>query len=165
MAGPGDPAGRRERQVPGAQVRPCGADRERDVDPVVDDAAGAGRRAQPADPYRQVVQLPVGHALGPHLHQRCAGGQRTGDDVERAAAGPGIGEYVQAGQPDRRSHGRRRTAAGTSTAAVSSVATVSATIEADRPLVAAIPSSPCLAVHQVVHPLNVPSNEVGSVSW
>jgi len=68
---------------------------ERDVGPVVHHARRAGPGAQPGDPQREVVQLAVGAAVGPDLHDRRAGRQRGGNDLQRRPALARVGEHVQ----------------------------------------------------------------------
>ena len=67
-----------------------------DVHPVVDKALRAVCRAALGDPAHQLVQLPVGQLLAPHLHHRRARRQRGFDHRERIAARAEVGDDVQA---------------------------------------------------------------------
>jgi hypothetical protein len=82
----GDPPRRRHRQVVRAEVGAAGADGQRDVDPVVDEAQRTGVVAQAGDPVGELEQRAVGAALRPHLHDRRARGQGRRDDRERVPA-------------------------------------------------------------------------------
>jgi hypothetical protein len=158
VAGPGDPPGGRQRQVLGPQVGAVRADREGDVDPVVDQARRAGRRADPDHPAGEVVQDPVGAALGPDLHHRRTGGDRRGDDVQRRPPVPGVGQHVQRLQragPHRVARARR--AEGRATTTVRTLATARLTRDADQPFAGSMPRSAWRAPHHAVQPAPGPA--------
>ena len=95
---PRELAGARDRHVVLPDVGAVGAGSRDEVGPVVEDEEGAGGGAQLTGDGGRREQVGVGRVLLAQLEDVHAAGEGGREDVgERAAAGPGAGDEVEAG--------------------------------------------------------------------